>query len=236
MSSQVSEHISFSRIPEYSATSGISDKVRLAGFLANRRRSSSSSKWTYGREVLELMVRNCPRNGLSPVTSPRFFDQSHIGFHFYPKDQEVIEVMADAIGILDFEIPPGQPEWQVGMARTFDRDFSVLSYLPHMHLRGIAAEYVAYFPDGRVETLLEVPEYDYNWQLDYEYPEPRPFPAGTRIEVKLTYDNSEGNVSNPDPGKAVGFGLETVDEMAFGFMRFVWDETGGAEATAGGGR
>ena len=164
-----------------------------------------------------------------------FYDQSTIGLHFYPKDQEVIEVTADALGTLDFEIPPGQRTWQVGIARIFERDFSVLSYLPHMHLRGVAAQYVAYFPDGTAETILDVPEYDYNWQLNYEYPEPRPFPAGTRIEVTMTYDNSELNKSNPDPGKSVGFGLETIDEMAFGFINFVWDEAAGAEATAGAG-
>jgi hypothetical protein len=172
-----------------------------------------------------------------PGEGTGFWDQSKIGIHFYPKDQQIIEVTGDALGTLDFEIPPGQPAWQVGLARTFERDFSVLSYLPHMHLRGVAANYRAYFPDGTSETILDVPEYDYNWQVSYEYPEPRHFPAGTRIEVKLTYDNSEDNPSNPDPGKAVGFGLPTTAEMAFGFLTFVWDdEIGGAEATGGAGR
>ena len=93
-----------------------------------------------------------------------------------------------------------------------------------MHLRGVAAQYEAHLPNGTVEKLLDVPEYDYNWQIDYEYPKPRSFPAGTRIEAKMTFDNSQNNSSNPDPDKAIRWGLETVNEMAFGFVRYVWDD------------
>ena len=164
-----------------------------------------------------------------------FYDQSTIGLHFYPKGAEVTEVDSDAFGTLDFEIPPGQPEWQVSHARTFENDFRVLSYLPHMHLRGVAAKYVAFHPDGTTETLLDIPEYDYNWQVRYQYPEPRSFPAGTRIEATWTFDNSELNKSNPDPSKAIDFGLETTEEMAFGFISYVEDEPVGGEPTAGGG-
>ncbi|MDX1382881.1 MAG: hypothetical protein R3190_04500 [Thermoanaerobaculia bacterium] len=170
-----------------------------------------------------------------PGPGTGFYNQSAIGLHFYPKDAQVTEVSSDSFGTFDFEIPPGQPKWEVAHARTFENDFSVLSYLPHMHLRGVAAKYVAVFPDGTKETILDVPEYDYNWQFRYHYPEPRPFPAGTRIEATWTFDNSELNKSNPDPSKAVDFGIETVEEMAFGFIQYV--EGGAPEAGAtGGGR
>lgn len=152
------------------------------------------------------------------------WDQSKVGFFFYPKDAEVKPVIIEPIGSFDFEVPPHKKDWIVGMARTFERPFTVLNYLPHMHLRGTAAEYRAYFPDGREETLLNVPRYDYNWQLYYEYPEPRQFPAGTRIEVKLKFDNSQENESNPDPSEAVRFGLETTDEMAFGWMYYSYSD------------
>ena len=152
------------------------------------------------------------------------FDQSRLGFFFYDEAEDIKPINIEPIGSLDFEVPPGQDEWVVGMARTFDRPFRVLNYLPHMHVRGVAAEYNAFYPDGRQEKLLDVPKYDYNWQLYYEYPEPKLFPAGTRIEVKMTFDNSAENPSNPDPNKPIRFGLETTDEMALGWMYYSWED------------
>jgi hypothetical protein len=169
-----------------------------------------------------------------PGPGTGFYDQTEMGFFFYPKDAAVRETITAPISLIDFEIPPGKKEWTVGMAQTFDRPFTLLSMLPHTHVRGVAAEYVAYFPDGTVETLLEVPNYDYNWQITYEYPEPRHFPAGTRIEVKVVYDNSPENPSNPDPTAAVRFGLETQQEMALGWIRWAWDDEVPASATGGG--
>lgn len=159
-----------------------------------------------------------------PGTGTGCYDQSRLGFFFYPKDAKVKQVHIEPVGSLDFEIPPNKDNWLVGMARTFDRPFTVLNYLPHTHLRGVAAEYTAFYPDGKKEKLLEVPKYDYNWQLSYEYPEPKKFPAGTRIEVKLWYDNTTKNPSNPDPNKAVKFGIETTNEMAFGWMYYSFDD------------
>ena len=171
-----------------------------------------------------------------PGPGTGFYNQASIGLYFYPEGEEVVETRTDPLGTLDFEIPPGQESWEVGVARTFDRDFALMGFLPHMHLRGIAAEYEAHLPDGTVEKLLDVPRYDYNWQVDYEYPAPRTYPAGTRIEARMTFDNSANNPSNPDPNKAIGFGLETVNEMVFGFVRYVWqdDMNAGAAGTGGG--
>lgn len=163
------------------------------------------------------------------------WDQSKIGFFFYDKDEEegLKEILIEPVGSVDFEIPPMEDNWLVGAARTFDRPVRVLNYLPHTHLRGVSAEYTAFFPDGSSEKLLSVPDYDYNWQLYYEYPEPRLFPAGTRFEVKLIYDNSPDNPSNPDPTIPMGFGLETTNEMAFGWMYYAYeDEAAPAEPDA----
>lgn len=148
------------------------------------------------------------------------WDQSRLGLYLYPEDSSVKEVTTHAVADWRFEIPPGEPAYKVEMTETFDRPIEVLSYLPHMHLRGTAAEYRAIFPDGSTETLLSVPRYDYGWQLNYVYPEPRTFPAGTRIEVDMVFDNSTGNASNPDPNATVRFGEKTTDEMALGWLMF----------------
>ena len=60
--------------------------------------------------------------------------------------------------------------------------------------------------DGKRETLLEVPRYDFNWQLRYELKEPRPLPAGSRIEVTGVFDNSKDNPANPNPDQKRSLG------------------------------
>ncbi len=145
------------------------------------------------------------------------YDQTEIGvkFHTQPVHHAV---QSSAIGNRWFEIPPGQADWMVGASRTFEEDTLILNMMPHMHLRGKSAKYTAYYEDGTTEVMLEVPEYDFNWQTPYEYPEPKLIPAGTRIDVEMHFDNSEGNPYNPDPTQAVVFDGPTTAEMMLGWM------------------
>jgi mono/diheme cytochrome c family protein len=157
------------------------------------------------------------------------WDQSRLGFFFYDKNADVTPINIEPIGRMDFEIPAYKKDHVVTSQYTFDKPFEVLNFLPHMHLRGSAAKYTATFPDGSEEVLLDVPRYDYAWQLYYEYPEPRQFPAGTTIKVDMTFDNSEENPNNPDPSKNVRFGASTTDEMAFGWMYYSWSDVTGTD-------
>jgi len=90
-----------------------------------------------------------------------------------------------------------------------------------MHLRGKAMEYKAFYPDGKSEVLLNVPNYSFAWQTNYLLTEPKLLPKGTRILVTGIFDNSAKNKYNPDPTKAVRYGEPTYDEMMLGFMDFV---------------
>ena len=144
------------------------------------------------------------------------FDSSQIGFQFHPKDQKVthpIEISTISHG--GFEIPPHHKSWKVGASRSFDEDMLLLSMLPHMHLRGDAAKYTAFYPDGTTEVLLDVPSYDFNWQTGYGYEEPKLIPAGTRIEMEFWFNNSEerGELAGTDPERSISFGGPTTDEM-----------------------
>ena len=104
-----------------------------------------------------------------------------------------------------------------------DQDISIVSFFPHMHLRGRDMRMTATFPDGRQETLLNVPAYDFNWQLFY-YPKTKvPLPRGTRVDLVAHYDNSAANKHNPDPSKAVTFGEASTSEMMFGMFEFTAD-------------
>ncbi len=149
------------------------------------------------------------------------YDQSRLGLFFYPKGEKLKPIQIEPVGSTSFEIPPNASDHVVSMARTFSQPVRILNYLPHMHVRGKSAVYTAFYPDGTSEELLNVPNFDYNWQLYYEYGQPKLLPAGTRVECEMHYDNSAANTSNPSPDKAIPFGLDTVkDEMAFGWMYY----------------
>jgi hypothetical protein len=92
---------------------------------------------------------------------------------------------------------------------------------PHMHMRGKSFRYEAWYPDGKREILLDVPRWDFNWQIDYVLAEPKLMPKGTQLRCFATYDNSAGNPANPDPSKWVFFGEQTWDEMMIGWFTAV---------------
>ena len=128
------------------------------------------------------------------------------------------EVRAEkAINIL-FQIPPHQADYEAQSSYTFATDALLLSLIPHMHVRGKSFRYDAHYPDGTHETLLHVPRYDFNWQLEYILAEPKPIPAGTRLVCTAQFDNSQANLSNPDPSQWVTFGEQTWQEMLIGFF------------------
>jgi hypothetical protein len=89
--------------------------------------------------------------------------------------------------------------------------------MPHMHLRGKSFRYEAIYPDGNREVLLDVPGYDFNWQLRYELEEPKFLPKGTKLFCTAHFDNSENNLANPDPTKRVRWGDQTWEEMMIGW-------------------
>ena len=118
----------------------------------------------------------------------------------------------------DFEIPPHAPDHEVtGEIAGFSNDALLLSMMPHMHLRGKAFEVTAE-SDGAVETLLEVPFYDFNWQHKYTLATPRPLAEIERLGFTATFDNSADNPTNPDPSQHVTWGDQTWQEMAVAFI------------------
>ena len=103
---------------------------------------------------------------------------------------------------------------------TFDEDVELLSFMPHMHLRGKAALYEITYPDGEHEVLLHVPKYDFSWQHRYFFKEPPMIPEGSVLRLTLWWDNSENNPANPDPTVDVRWGGPTYMEMSQGYMSF----------------
>lgn len=123
-------------------------------------------------------------------------------------------------------IPPGARHHEARSSFTFPFDARLLSLSPHMHLRGQDFRYTATYPDGRSETLLSVPAYDFAWQSVYRLAEPKPMPRGTRIDCLAHFDNSADNPNNPDPSAAVAWGDQTWDEMMIGYIDYDVEEPG----------
>jgi hypothetical protein len=115
------------------------------------------------------------------------------------------------------EIPAGAANHCETAERTFDEEVLLSSLSPHLHRRGKSFRFEAVYPGGLRETLLDVPRYDYNWQLHYFLAEPKRLPAGTRLRCIAHYDNSAANPANPDPTQTVRWGEQTHEEMLIGF-------------------
>ncbi|SRR5579883_2574193 len=127
-----------------------------------------------------------------------------------------------------FAIPPNNPNWASPPAEAvFNEDADLVWMFPHMHVRGKDMTYTLTYPDGRKETVLSVPRYDFNWQLGYYLATPVHVPRGTRLTVTAHYDNSPNNKFNPDPNRVVYYGDMTWEEMMFPFFSVVVDQ--GAE-------
>ncbi|MEX2112209.1 MAG: thiol-disulfide isomerase, partial [Pirellulales bacterium] len=144
-------------------------------------------------------------------------DRSMVGVFF--TDQKSVKkiVRGGVCGDTAFSIPPGASSHEVVGRHRFLKDALLLNLTPHMHLRGKDFKYVVEYPDGTSEVLLDVPSYDFNWQLRYMLAEPKLMPKGTRLTCTAHFDNSEDNQANPDPKATVTYGDQTWEEMMFGF-------------------
>ncbi len=121
-----------------------------------------------------------------------------------------------------FAIPAGADNHKVESKSTFDKDAMLVSFMPHMHLRGKSFEYKVVYPDGNSEIILSVPRYDFGWQTYYRLEKPLKMPAGTRVECTAHFDNSDKNLNNPDPTKIVRWGDQTWEEMMIGWLDYYY--------------
>ncbi|MGE0709055.1 MAG: redoxin domain-containing protein [Planctomycetota bacterium] len=149
-------------------------------------------------------------------------DRISVGLRFarWPVQKQVHHIRVTRF---DFEIPPGAPAHRVVASKAIPHDATGIALFSHMHLRGRDMTFTAVYPDRRRETLLEIPNYSFDWQLSYRLPPRKRFPKGTKLECVGHYDNSPWNPYNPDPSKAVRFGEQTYHEMFYGFFFYTDD-------------
>jgi hypothetical protein len=144
-------------------------------------------------------------------------DRSSVGLIF-SKEAPKYEIRTVPVSNPSFKIPPGDDNFKVEQTYTVRRDALLMGYMPHMHLRGKDFLYEAIYPDGKKETLLSIPHYNFNWQAGYRLAEPLNLPRGMKVHMVAHFDNSSKNPNNPDPTKTVTWGDQTWEEMMIGWM------------------
>lgn len=149
-------------------------------------------------------------------------DQSRLGL-VLAKTPPVERTMTLSAGNSSFKIPPGDPDFRVDASYTLPEDVTLLGLHPHMHMRGKAAQYRIQFADGKTETILNVPRYNWRWQLWYDLAEPMRLPKGTKLQCTEHFDNSPNNPDNPDPSKTVIWGQQSFDEMMVCMFNVAFD-------------
>lgn len=164
----------------------------------------------------------------TPNGSPQS-DRSSVGLMFADAKSIKKPVTTLAVETQMLLIPPKVADYKQEAWQTFRKDTVLLSLFPHMHVRGKSFRYEAQYPDGTRETLLDVPRYDFAWQQTYEFAKPKLLPKGTKMRCIAHYDNSSGNVSNPNPNALVHWGEQTWDEMLMGFMDYTEPDAPQAE-------
>ncbi len=149
-------------------------------------------------------------------------DRSSVGIIF-AKERPKREVHSVAVGNVGISIPPGDDNYQAESEFKFPSDGHILSFMPHMHLRGKDFLGEAIYPDGKKEILLSVPHFNFNWQSVYRYEQPVAMPKGSRLHFIAHFDNSAKNPNNPDPTQRVFWGDQTWEEMMIGWTDLVFD-------------
>ncbi|MBY0229812.1 MAG: thioredoxin family protein [Gemmataceae bacterium] len=149
-------------------------------------------------------------------------DRCSVGLVFAKRKPER-EVETNILANLALRLKAGDGDIREKLSYTFPADAEILSFMPHLHLRGTSARYELMRPDGKAETLLAVPAYDFAWQSVYRFKAPVKAPKGSVLTWAARWDNSADNPRNPDATKEVRWGLQTWDEMQNGWMELVWD-------------
>ncbi|MCA9040243.1 MAG: hypothetical protein KDA65_07860, partial [Planctomycetaceae bacterium] len=158
-------------------------------------------------------------------------DRSSIALKF-AKEPPKQEIRTNFMAQTKLKIPPHGFRHQDSKSFTFQKEARIMSLMPHMHWRGLSAEYVLEFPDGKKKEILSVPYYDFNWQSIYRYQNPIEVPPETKLTVIGTWDNTADNPNNPDPSKTVRWGQQTWEEMLAGWVDYVYVEPESVETSA----
>ena len=149
-------------------------------------------------------------------------DQTQVGIYFTKGPVDKI-VYFDVLLNTSFTIPAGNSHYQVNGSQLVPTDLHIVNIGPHMHLLG-RESHVSLLTGKTSTPLIDITDWDFQWQGFYEYVQPVPAPTGSKVQFTKYFDNSANNPKNPNsPPKAVSWGEQTTDEMAVAFFGFTVD-------------
>ncbi len=145
-------------------------------------------------------------------------EQSVVGIYYADKAPERKLMAVQAPALFGFgaglNIPAGEKSYTIEDSITLPADVQAFSAGAHAHYVAKEMKATATLPDGSTVPLLWIQDWDFSWQDRYTYKAPVMLPKGTRIDVRLVYDNSAENPRNPSaPPKQVTWGEQSFDEM-----------------------
>lgn len=144
-------------------------------------------------------------------------DRTSVGLVFAKKAPEK-RVLTLQLNNDHFLIPAGEKDYRVTAWGSIPNDAELLSFFPHMHLRGKAFLFALNDGKNGFQTLLNVAKFDFFGQLSYRLKTPIPLKKGMRLQCWGTFDNSANNPRNPDPSVEVTYGQQSWEEMMIGFF------------------
>jgi hypothetical protein len=182
----------------------------------------STAKWIPPGAKLEFVIHYARIEGKNET------DRTSVGLYLAPAPPERPLRRLDLRNFF-LAIPAGEPNHKVTRCYEVEQDKLLLSITPHMHYRGKDARYEVVNADGSRRTLLSVPRYDFNWQLNYRFKDPVYLPKGSRLIVTAHYDNSPNNPANPDPKAVIRWGDRSEEEMMTSWIEFLDAKPGDKE-------
>lgn len=187
------------------------------GMQAQRFDIDRSAKLIPAGSDIVLQVHYSP-NGKTAMP-----DQTRVGITL-TEDAPPKRFFAAVAASANWTIAPGDANAEGRARLTFGEPVELVYVQPHMHVRGKDMTVKLTYPDGRSETILSVPRYDFQWQIVYYLAKPLQLPQGTRVEAIAHWDNSANNPNNPNPSATVKYGFQSSDEMLNANMGVIVDQ------------
>jgi len=204
----------------YATSEGASDETFITGYVPG------GQPLDLGRFNSGVAYRIPAGSGLGlqihyTTTGKEEKSRIQVGLRF-PREQVRKQLHHFVLDPRGWVIPPGDPAFKIHESHQLKHNADLLGLFTHMHVRGRDMTFFANMANGNRECLLQIPNYNFEWQLGYEFkPGTKILPKGTTIEAIAHFDNSKFNPYNPDPAKSVEYGPQTVDEMFNGFVFYV---------------
>lgn len=193
----------------------LGERINMLGGFSPGKRPATDTQWDgtarYVPAGSKLVFEMHYTTNGAPQT-----DRSCVALLFADPRQVEKQLSVVAVANTALAIPPGAERYEVQSSYAIDEDSFLYALSPHMHLRGAAFRFEAHYPQGSTDVLLDVPQFEFNWQTDYRLTDPKRLPRGTVVKCSGWFDNSANNLSNPDPTATVRWGDQTWEEMMIG--------------------